>query len=290
MAALCREVTNFPRIAARPQAHPALALPDENRLLAAMPLVVRERLFPRLQRVWLSADRVLHEPGDCLRHVYFPTDAVVSLSTATDDGGCTEIAAVGNEGLIGLAVIMGGESSPMRATTLTPGTAFCISRASLLEVFHDHWDVQPLLLRYAQAHLAQVAQLAVCNRRHSVEQQFCRWLLMRLDRCTTRSLNATHEAVGITLGVRRETISQVAGRLQKLACIRLSRGKLEVIDRRQIEALSCECYDVVRKETERLLPPVPTRSLRAPTRDAQPLSVGGTGRVARPSLGVIRNS
>ena len=254
MAAICSEVTHFPSTSCRPQALTVGALPEDNRLLAAMPPRVRERLFPRLQRIWLPLGRSLHQPGDCIRHVYFPTDAVVSLSATTDDGTSTEIAAIGNEGLVGLSVIMGGESSPTRAMTVDAGCAFGISRASLMELFHDDIDVQQLLLRYAQVHLIQVTQLAVCNRRHSAEQQFCRWLLLRLDRASSRCLNATHEAVANMLGVRRETISQVAGRLQRQDAIQLSRGKLEVVDRELIETLSCECYFAVRKETERLLP------------------------------------
>lgn len=254
MAAICSEITNFPRRIVDVHTLAGESRPQQNRLLAALPPEARELLYPRLQRVCLPLGRALHEAGDCMRHVYFPTDAIVSLSTSMDDGTSTEIAAVGNEGLVGLAVIMGGESSPTRAQVLEAGSAFCVGRASLMELFHANMALQQLLLRYAQAHLTQVAQLAACNRRHSVEQQFCRWLLMRLDRRNANPLNATHEAISGMLGVRRETISQVAGRLQKLRIIHCSRRKLEVIDRRQVERLSCECYFVVRKETDRLLP------------------------------------
>lgn len=256
MAAICSEVTRVARVADCLSAHSADASPLDNRLLAALPADVRAQLFPGLQPIWVANNKVLHEAGDRMRLVYFPTDAIISLSTMTDDGSTTEIAAIGNEGLIGLPAIMGDESSPLRATVIDQGSALCISRAHLMELFHRHLPLQQLLLRYAQAHLTQVTQLAVCNRRHSAEQQFCRWLLLRLDRCESRSLSATHEAIAGMLSVRRETISQIAGRLQKLDLIELSRGRLRIIDRQQIEALSCECYFVVRRETDRLLPPI----------------------------------
>lgn len=257
MAVICSEVSSLPGSAAQVHAHSPAPAPEENRLLAAMPPEIRALLYPRLQCIWLSAGAALHEAGDCMRLVYFPVDATVSLTTATDDGMATELAAVGNEGLIGLAVIMSGESSPTRASVIEPGWAYGVGRGCLMQLFHSNPAMQRVLLRYAQSQLTQVAQLAVCNRRHSVEQQFCRWLLLRLDRSDSCRVSVTHELIGNLLGVRRESVTLVVGRLQKLDVIACSRGSLEVLDRSQVEHLSCECYAVVRRETDRLLPPAP---------------------------------
>jgi CRP-like cAMP-binding protein len=287
MAAICSEVTRLPATVSRIRAPIVGAVPQGNQLLAGMPADIREILFPRLQRVWLPLGSVLHEAGDRMRQVYFPTDSLVSLSMAMEDGTATEIAAVGNEGLVGLAGIMGGESSLARALVVDPGSAFSVSRACLMEFFHGNTAVQQLLLRYAQASLFQVAQTAACNRRHSVEQQFCRWLLQRLDHSDSLSVNATHEAIANVLGVRRETISQVAGRLQKLDLIHLSRCRLEVIDRSQIEALCCECYFVVRKETDRLLPPATCNLPRIRASSASPPAPIVSGRLALPMAGAL---
>lgn len=264
MAVICSEVTSFPGSVAHIHAHAPAPLPQENRLLAAMPADVRATLYPRLQRIWLTAGAALHEAGDCMRLVYFPVDSVVSLSTTTDDGMATELTAVGNEGLIGLAIIMGGESSPTRASVIEPGWAYGVGRGCLMQLFHSDAALQRLLLRYAQSQLTQIGQLAVCNRRHSVEQQFCRWLLLRLDRSDSNRVEVTHELIGNLLGVRRESVTQVVGRLQKLDAVACSRGSFEVLDRSQIEHLSCECYEVVRRETDRLLPPAPS-ARRPPT-------------------------
>lgn len=255
MTVICSEVSSLPGNVAHIHAHSPAPAPEENRLLAAMPPEIRAALYPRLQRIWLSAGAALHEAGDCMRLVYFPVDAVVSMSTTTDDGMATELAAVGNEGLIGLAIIMGGESSPTRASVIEPGWALGVGRGCLMQLFHSNPALQRLLLRYAQSQLTQIAQLAVCNRRHSVEQQFCRWLLLRLDRSDSIRVAVTHELIGNLLGVRRESVTQVVGRLQKLDAIACSRGSFDVLDRDQIEHLSCECYAVVRRETDRLLPP-----------------------------------
>lgn len=276
MAAHRSEVTSFSHSVALRLAPADAPLPQDNRLLAALPPDVRESLFPRLQRIWLPSGMSLHEAGDCMRLVYFPIDAVVSLATSTDDGMATELASVGNEGLIGLAIIMGGESSPTRASVLEAGWAFGVGRGCLMELFHARPAFQRLLLRYAQAQLTQYAQQAVCNRRHSAEQQFCRWLLLRLDRADSNSLEVTHELIGNLLGVRRETITQVAGKLQKLDIIHYARGHLEVRDRAQLEHLCCECYAAVRRETDRLLP-------AAPPPLAPPRLVAGAGVRARPA-------
>ncbi len=285
MAAICSEATRDPARVARIHA-PVCPAPQGNQLLAAMPADVREVLFPHLQRVWLPVGKVLHEAGDCMRQVYFPSGALVSLSMAMEDGTATEIAAVGNEGLVGMASILGGETNLVRALVVDSGSAFALSRARLMEFFHGSAALQQLLLRYAQASLIQVAQTAACNRRHSVEQQFCRWLLQRLDHGDTQCVHATHEAIASVLGVRRETVSQVAGRLQKLGLIQLSRCRLEIIDRRPIETLCCECYFVVRKETDRLLPAA-TSGLRQMAAGSAARSAVAGRRMALPMAGIL---
>ena len=228
--------------------------PRQNRLLAAFPLAERERLFPQLELVAMPLGKVLYEPGDVLPHVFFPTDCIVSLLYVLADGASAEISVVGNEGLIGIALFMGGESTSSRAIVQSAGYAYRLNGQDLKDEFHRNGEVQLLLLRYTQALITQMAQTAVCNRRHSVDQQLCRWLLLSLDCLTSNQLVMTQELIANMLGVRREGVTESAGKLDKLGIIRYARGHITVLDRPRLEQLCCECYSVVKKETDRLLP------------------------------------
>ena len=192
-----------------------------------------------------------------LRHVYFPTDSIVSLLYVMADGASAEISVVGNEGLIGIALFMGGETTPSRAIVQSAGHAYRLIGQRLKDEFHRNGEMQLLLLRYTQALITQMAQTAVCNRHHSVDQQLCRWLLLSLDRLSSNHLTMTQELIANMLGVRREGVTDAAGKLQKLGVIHYSRGQITVLDRPRLEQLCCECYAVVRKETDRLLPAAP---------------------------------
>jgi CRP-like cAMP-binding protein len=198
---------------------------------------------------------VLYESGDALRHVYFPTDSIVSLLYVLENGGSAEIAVVGNEGVIGVALFMGGETTPSRAIVQSAGHAYRLNGQLLKDEFHRNGQMQILLLRYTQALITQMAQTAVCNRHHSVDQQLCRWLLLSLDRLHGSDLVMTQELIANMLGVRREGVTEAAGKLQASGAIRYARGKITVLDRPQLEKLCCECYAVVKKETDRLLQP-----------------------------------
>jgi CRP-like cAMP-binding protein len=226
--------------------------PDQNRLLDALPRAERERVFPHLTLVPLPLGTVLHEAGDTQRYIYFPTDAIVSLLYVLKDGASAEIAVVGNDGAIGVALFMGGVTTTNRAVVQTAGSAYRLTRNRIEQEFARHGEMLHVLLRYTQALITQMAQTAVCNRHHSVEQQLCRWLLLSLDRLTTNKLVMTQELIANMLGVRREGITEAAGKLQKAGVIEYSRGKITVLDRKRLESTSCECYDVVRKETDRL--------------------------------------
>jgi CRP-like cAMP-binding protein len=226
--------------------------PGQNRLLAALPPSDRERLFPHLELVPMELGRVLYESGDALVHVYFPLDSIVSLLYVMENGSSAEISVVGNEGLIGLALFMGGETTPSRAIVQSAGYGYRLIGRRLKEEFNRHGELQLLLLRYTQALITQMAQTAVCNRHHSVDQQLCRWLLLSLDRLSSNKLVMTQELIANMLGVRREGVTDAAGKLQKLGVIRYARGQITVLDRDKLEALSCECYAVVKKETDRL--------------------------------------
>jgi cAMP-binding proteins - catabolite gene activator and regulatory subunit of cAMP-dependent protein kinases len=230
--------------------------PEQNHLLAALPEAERERVFPHLQLVPMPLGRVLYESGDTLLHVYFPVDAIVSLLYVMENGSSAEISVVGNEGLIGIALFMGGESTPSRAIVQSAGYAYRLVARRLKEEFNRHGDMQLLLLRYTQALITQMAQTAVCNRHHSVDQQLCRWLLLTLDRLASNQLIMTQELIANMLGVRREGVTDAAGKLQKLGVIQYARGQITVLDRPQLEKLSCECYAVVKKESDRLLLPI----------------------------------
>ncbi len=227
--------------------------PLQNRLLAALPVEVQERLIPQLELVVLPLGKVVYESGDTLQYVYFPTDAIVSLLYVMEDGASAEISVVGNEGLIGIAVFMGGESTPSRAIVQSAGHAYRLPGQRLKTEFNRHGEMMQLLLRYTQALITQMAQTAVCNRHHSIDQQLCRWLLLSLDRLPSNQLIMTQELIANMLGVRREGVTEAAGKLQKLGVIEYSRGHIEVLDRAKLEALCCECYAVVKKETDRLL-------------------------------------
>jgi CRP-like cAMP-binding protein len=247
---------------------PASHFPDRNYLLAELSPAERDRLHPHLKLVPMPLGKVLYEPGDTLRYVYFPTDCIVSLLYVMKDGASAEISVVGNEGLIGIALFMGGETTPSRAIVQSSGHAYRLAGQRLKDEFHRDGGLQYLLLRYTQALITQMAQTAVCNRHHSVDQQLCRWLLLSLDRLSCNQLNMTQELIANMLGVRREGVTEAAGKLQKAGVIRYSRGRITVLDRPNLERLCCECYEVVRKETDRLLPHMLTRPRPPPQGEA----------------------
>lgn len=228
--------------------------PKENHLLAALPVEVQNRVFPNLDLVEMPYGKVLYESGDIMRHVYFPVDSIVSLLYVMENGASAEVSVVGNEGFIGIALLMGGESTPSQAIVQCAGYAYRLPAQMFKDEFHRHGEMQVLLLRYTQAVITQMTQTAVCNRHHSIEQQLCRWLLLSLDRVPGARLSMTQELMSNMLGVRREGITEASGKLQKLGAIEYKRGKIRVLDRRMIEKLSCECYSVVKKETDRLMP------------------------------------
>jgi len=226
--------------------------PQRNHLLAALSPEERDRLFPHLRLVTMPLGKVLYESGDVQRYVYFPTDSIVSLLYVMESGASAEVSVVGNEGVIGIALFMGGETTPSRAIVQSAGHAYRLIGQRLKDEFHRSGGMQLLLLRYTQALITQMAQTAVCNRHHSVDQQLCRWLLLSLDRLSSNELIMTQDLIANMLGVRREGVTEAAGKLQKLGVIRYSRGRITVLDRPQLEQLSCECYGVVKKETDRL--------------------------------------
>lgn len=227
-----------------------------NALLAMLPATDYARLSPRLDLVYLSRDQSIYEPDMAQSHVYFPTDCLVSLLHALRDGASDEIAVVGSEGVVGMAVVTCC-SMPSRAVVRRSGHAWRLKAEILRSEFRHTIALQLALLRYAQALLTQTAQMAVCNRHHSVEQQFCRWLLLSLDRLPSNELNMTHEQIANMLGVRREGVTEAAGKLQRAGTIQCSRGRIRVLDRPTLEAGACECYEVIRREWNRLLPQMP---------------------------------
>lgn len=237
---------------------PALE-PLHNNLLAALPDTVQKRIFPYLEEVSMPLGKVLYEPGDRMRYVYFPVDCIVSLLYVMESGASAEISVVGNEGLVGISLFMGGESTSSRALVQSAGTCYRLIGQRLIDEFNRHGDLMTLVLRYTQALITQMAQTAVCNRHHSIDQQLCRWLLLSLDRLNSNHLLMTQELIANMLGVRREGVAEAAGKLQKLGVIEYRRGHIRVLDRPRLEQLSCECYAVVKKESDRLLK---TRSLQ----------------------------
>ena len=233
---------------------PRIRSPEQNHILSSLPPAVRERLFPHLKPVTLSLGTVLYESGSLMPHIYFPTDAIVSLLYVLDSGASAEIAVVGNDGAVGVSLFMGGETTTSRAVVQSAGCAYRLTGSRLKREFALHGDLMYILLRYTQSLITQMAQTAVCNRHHSVDQQLCRWLLLSLDRLYSNELIMTHELIANMLGVRREGVTDAAGKLQKLGVIRYRRGRITVLNRPQLERLCCECYGVVKTETERLLP------------------------------------
>lgn len=229
-------------------------IPLQNHLLGALPAAVQQRLFPHLELVAMPLGKVLYESGGALRHVYFPTDSIVSLLYVMEDGASAEISVVGCEGMVGIAVFMGGNSTPSRAIVQSAGSAYRLAAQRLKDEFnHPDAAMRLLMLRYTQALITQMAQTAVCNRHHTVDQQLCRWILLSLDRLPSNQLTMTQELIANMLGVRREGVTEAAGKLQKRGVIEYHRGHITVLDRPALERLSCECYAVVKKETDRLL-------------------------------------
>ena len=227
--------------------------PSQNYLLAALPAAEFERLAEHLELVALPLGERLYDPGEQLRHACFPTTAIVSLHYVMESGATAETAGVGNEGMIGVSLFMGGDTTPSSAVVQSAGHGYRLEREMLLEEFNRAGLLQRLLLRYTQALMTQMTQTAACNRHHSVEQRLCRWLLLAVDRSAGRELVMTHELVAGMLGVRREGVTEAAGRLQQAGCISYRRGHISVLDRSALELRACECYAVVRKETSRLL-------------------------------------
>jgi CRP-like cAMP-binding protein len=232
----------------------ARSSPQQNDLLAALPAADFERLLPQLELVPLPLGWAVYESGGAQGYVYFPIDSIVSLLYVMEDGSSAEIAVVGKEGVVGIALFMGGESTPSRAVVQSAGYAYRLKASLLKSEFSQGRGLQHLLLRYTQALITQMSQTAVCNRHHSVEKQLCRWLLLSLDRLPSNELTMTQELIANMLGVRREGVTEAAGKLQAAGLIHYSRGKINVLDRPKLEARVCECYAVVKREYDRLLP------------------------------------
>jgi CRP-like cAMP-binding protein len=228
--------------------------PHQNHLLAALPSLEYERLFPHLELTEMLLGEAVCEPGIPMRYVYFPTTCIVSLLYVMENGASAEIAVAGNEGIVGVSLFMGGETTTSRAVVQSAGYAYRLTGQHLKDAFFLAGPVQRLLLRYTQALLTQMSQTAVCNRHHSVDQQLCRWLLLSLDRLPSNELTMTQELIANMLGVRREGVTEAAGELQRAGLIHYKRGKITVIDRPGLEARVCECYAVVKREFDRLLP------------------------------------
>ena len=231
----------------------------QNQLLAALPAEEHARLLPDLELIAMPLGHVLYESGIQMRHVYFPSSSIVSLLCVMEDGASAEIAVVGNEGIVGVSLFMGGETTPSRAVVQSAGHAYRLKGQLLKEEFYRAGPMQRLLLRYTQALLTQMAQTAVCNRHHSLDQQLCRWLLLSLDRLPSNELIMTQELIANMLGVRREGVTEAAGNLQRAGLIEYNRGRIKVLDRAGLEARTCECYAVVKREYDRLLPEAAVR-------------------------------
>ena len=233
--------------------------PNQNHLLAALLDADFDRLAPHLDPIMMRLGDVLYESGATVNHVYFPTSSIVSLHYVLENGSSSEIAGVGNEGMLGISLFMGGNTTPSRAVVQTAGHGYRLKAALLLEEFNRAGPVMRLLLRYTQALLTQMAQTAICNRHHTVDQQLCRWLLLTLDRLPTTELTMTQELIASMLGVRREGVTVAAGRLQARGFISNRRGHISVLDRAGLEGEVCECYEVVKKEFARLMSDVRQR-------------------------------
>jgi CRP-like cAMP-binding protein len=226
--------------------------PLQNKLLAALSEDARKRIFPKLKYVEMALGEVIYESHQSIEYVYFPVDCIISLLYMMVNGSSAEISVVGNEGMAGVAVVMGGESTPNRFIVQSHGHAFRMPAADLKQEFNQHSEIRIITLRFTQALITQMSQTAVCNRHHSIDQQLCRWLLLSLDRLNNKELNMTQKLIANMLGVRREGVTEAAGKLQKLGVIEYRRGRIVVLDRPKLETLSCECYGVVRRENSRL--------------------------------------
>lgn len=235
--------------------------PSQNHLLAALSPAVQSRLFPHLELAELPLRALMYEAGRPMRHVYFPTDSIISMQYLMENGASTAISVVGNEGLLGITLYMGGESTPSRSLVQSAGHAYRLPRPRVKEEFDRHEELLLLMLRYTQALITQVAQTAVCNRHHTIDQQLCRWLLLSMDRLTGNRLTMTQEFISNMLGVRRSGVTLAAAKLEKLGVISYQRGLIDVLDRARLEGLSCECYAVVKKETDLLLHYLPQRQV-----------------------------
>ncbi len=257
-----------------------------NHLLASLPAIVRQRLLPSLELCALPLGQVLYESGEPIRHVYFPIDSIVSLLYVTVEGNSAEISVVGNDGVVGVALFMGATSSHTRAVVQSAGSGYRLATQAVMLEFDRHTELMMLVLRYTQALMTQMAQTAVCNRHHSLEQQLCRWLLLAMDRLSSRELLMTQELIANMLGVRREGVTEAAGRLQRSGLIEYSRGHIRVLDRQRLEQLSCECYRVVKIETDRLLSvhvqPMLSLPFTTESEEAQVPAIGRQSRKARP--------
>ena len=238
--------------------------PNQNHLLAALPTAEFERLSPHLELVPVLLGDVLYEPGGQMQHAFFPTTSIVSLHYVMESGASAETAGVGNEGVVGVSLFMGGDTTPSSAVVQTAGHGYRLASRQLKQEFNRAGPMQNLLLRYTQALIAQIIQTGACNRHHSVEQQLCRWLLLTIDRLPARELVMTQELVASMLGVRREGITEAAGKLQHAGFIRYRRGHISVLDRKGLEIRVCECYAMVKKEIGRLLPDVQYRQDNSP--------------------------
>ena len=249
-----------PVLAPKPRRHNCMTPdPKLNGLLAALPEAAWARWKGQLEAVDMPLGSVLYESGSTLSHIYFPTTAIVSLLYVMENGAAAEIAVVGNEGLVGISLFMGGESTPSRAVVQSAGSGFRVAGPMIKREFNHFGPVMHLLLRYTQALITQMSQTAVCNRHHSLDQQLCRWLLLSLDRLRGNELVMTQELIANMLGVRREGVTEAAGRLQEAGLISYSRGHIKVLDRPGLEQRSCECYAVVKREYDRLLPALPAQ-------------------------------
>jgi CRP-like cAMP-binding protein len=244
----------------KPSASPAL--PTRNHLLAALPKSDYQRLATHLEPIPLPLGWSVYEPGSPMEHVFFPTDGIISLLYVMENGASAEIAVTGNEGLVGIALFMGGESTPSRAVVQSAGQAYRLRADFLKEEFERGGELQHLLLRFTQALITQMAQTAVCNRHHTVEQQLCRWLLLSLDRLPSNDLIMTQELIANMLGVRREGVTEAAGHLQQAGLIQYQRGHITVLDRSKLAERVCECYAVVKRESDRLLGRRPAQMLQ----------------------------
>ena len=243
---------------------PTTHSPNQNHLLAALPPAEFERLLPHLELVPMPLGEALYESGGKLQHVYFPTTSIVSLLYVLADGASAEIAVVGNEGILGISLFMGGETTPSQAIVQSAGYAYRLTGNRLKQEFNRHGELLHILLRYTQSLLTQMSQTAVCNRHHTLDQQLCRWLLLTLDRLQSNELVMTQDLVASALGVRRESVTEAAGKLQRAGFVRYRRGHISVLDRAGLETGACECYAVVKRESDRLEGPI-----RRPRPDAQ---------------------